>query len=271
MARARSPFPGMDPYLEHPSLWPNVHQRLITYASDALQAQLAPRYYVSIGERVYLEAPERSVYPDLWVVERGGTRATTTSALEPDRPIVVVVEPVERREVFIEIQDPAAGHRVVTVIEVLSPSNKQPGEGRELYLRKQAEVLASDVHLVEIDLLRAGAPTVALPPSPAGARGYRVVVTRATDRTRRELYQVSIRDRLPRVAIPLRPTDPDAVLDLQAVLDEAYAKGAYGLRVDYTAPPVPPLEGDDAVWARELLSRPDAADGADGEEATIRP
>lgn len=251
--RARSPFPGMDPYLEHPSLWPNVHQRLITYASDALQAQLAPRYYVSIGERVYLETPERSVYPDLWVVERGGPRAATSSALEADRPVVVVVEPVERREVFIEIQDPGAGHRVVTVIEVLSPSNKQPGEGRDLYLRKQAEVLASDVHLVEIDLLRGGAPTVALPPPPPGGSQYRVVVTRSTDRTRRELYQVSIRDRLPRVAIPLQAADADAVLDLQAVLIEAYTKGAYGLRVDYEATPAPPLGVEDAEWARGLV------------------
>lgn len=260
MTRARSPFPGMDPYLEHPSLWPNVHQRLITYASDALQAQLAPRYYVSIGERVYLETPDRSIYPDLWVVERGGaTKTTTPSALEADRPVVVVVEPVERREVFIEIQDPGAGHRVVTVVEVLSSSNKQPGEGRDLYLRKQAEILASDVHLVEIDLLRGGAPTVALPPAPSSSAGYRVVVTRSTDRTRRELYQVSVRDRLPRVAIPLQPADPDAVLDVQAVLDEAYTKGAYGLRVDYATQPVPPLGTDDAAWARELVRRTEAA------------
>lgn len=259
MTRARSPFPGMDPYLEHPSLWPNVHQRLITYASDALQAQLAPRYYVSIGERVYLETPERSVYPDLWVVERGGPAKTAASALEADRPVVVVVEPVERREVFIEIQDPGAGHRVVTVVEVLSPSNKQPGEGRDLYLRKQAEILASNVHLVEIDLLRGGAPTVALPPSPSGGVGYRVVVTRSTDRTRRELYQVSVRDRLPRVAIPLEAADADAVLDVQALLDEAYTKGAYGLRVDYSSQPVPQLGTDDAAWARELVRRTDPA------------
>ncbi len=249
---ARSPFPGMDPYLEHPTLWPNVHQRLITYASDALQAQLTPRYYVSIGERVYLEAPDRSVYPDLWVVERGGPRAATAT-LEADRPVVVVVEPVERREVFIEIQDPGAGHRVVTVIEVLSPSNKQPGEGRDLYLKKQAEVLASNVHLVEIDLLRGGAPTVALPPSPGGRSGYRVVVTRSTDRTRRELYEVTLRDRLPRVAVPLEVGDTDAVLDLQAVLGEAYTKGAYGLRVDYSVDPTPPLPADDTTWARALV------------------
>lgn len=245
---ARSPFPGMDPYLEHPTLWPNVHQRLITYASDALQAQLTPRYYVSIGERVYLEAPDRSVYPD----ERDGPRAATAT-LEADRPVVVVVEPVERREVFIEIQDPGAGHRVVTVIEVLSPSNKQPGEGRDLYSKKQAEVLASNVHLVEIDLLRGGAPTVALPPSPSVRSGYRVVVTRATDRTRRELYEVTPRDRLPRVAIPLAASDTDAVLDLQAVLSEAYAKGAYGLRVDYSVDPTPPLPADDATWPRALV------------------
>jgi Protein of unknown function (DUF4058) len=252
MDPARSPFPGMDPWLEHPSLWPNVHQRLITYASDALQTQLAPRYYVSIGERVYLEEPDRSLYPDVQILERGGPRSRRAAVLEADDPVVLVLEPVEVREVFIEIQDPSAGYRVVTAIEVLSPSNKEPGPGRDLYLRKQAELLDSNVHLVEIDLLRAGRRTVSIPEWKKLVVSYCVVVSRAPDRLRREVYPVTLRQRLPRVRIPLKPEDPDAVLDLQAVLEEAYAKGAYALRVSYSKEPAPALSAEDAAWAREL-------------------
>jgi len=248
-----SPFPGMDPYLERPTLWPNVHQRLITYAGDQLQAQLGQRYFVAIGERVYLESPGRPGYvPDLHVVERGGERKP--AAAEADTPTVVVLEVVEVREVYLEIQDAQTHGEVVTIVELLSPANKRPGAGRELYLKKQADVLASRSHLVEIDLLRAGEATVSLPDAEVSRSPYRVVVSRAEIRTRRELYPIGLRDRLPRVRIPLRTAEADAVLDLQAVLDEAYERGAYDLRAEYDRPPDPPLPAAEEAWAAGRLA-----------------
>jgi hypothetical protein len=243
----------MDPWLEHPAWWPNVHQRLITYASDALQKLVGDRYFVAIGERVYVEAPERSHYPDVSIVEqRGGSGVAT--AVGADTPVIVMVEAVEHREVFLEISDAVSGERIVTVIEVLSPANKRPGPGRDLYRRKQAEVLDSNTSLVEIDLLREGEPTVAIPSHRRARSAYSVVVCPVTDRLRRELYPIGLLDRLPRVAIPLEAGDPPAVLDLQAVLDETYEKGGFARRIDYSRSPVPPLGAAEQEAAHRVLA-----------------
>lgn len=228
----------MDPWLEHPARWPNVHQSLITYSRDALQSQVGDRYFVSIGERVFVEVSDPGHYPDVSIVE-----ARTDAVAQP-------------QEVFLEIFDGASGERVVTVIEILSPSNKRPGPGRDLYVRKQVEVLAATTNLVEIDLLRAGEPTVALPRQWHGESSYRVVVSKAVDRARRELYPISLRDRLPRVAIPLLEGDRPAVLDVQAVFNETYEKGGFGRRIDYGQPPIPPLGTEDHVWAEKVLAAP---------------
>ncbi|MCO5171491.1 MAG: DUF4058 family protein [Planctomycetes bacterium] len=247
-----SPLPGMDPWLEHPARWPNVHQRLVTYAGDHLGAQVGEGFYVAIGERVYVEAPSCTLYPDVSVIEAPAPPPRSGSAAVADAPTVVRLRPVERREPYLELRTADADERVVTVIEVLSPANKRPGAGRELYLRKQAEVLASDASLVEVDLLRTGEPTVALPAELAEDAPYRVVVSRASDREARELYSVGLRGRLPRVGVPLLPGVADVVLDLGAVLTEVYDRGGFGRRLDYASEPVPPLGSDDLAWTRGL-------------------
>jgi hypothetical protein len=239
-----SPFPGMDPYLEHPALWPGVHQSVITYSRDLLQEQAGDGFIVTMGERVYVEARRAHKNP----------RVTKTKAA--DSPVVVVVlEGIERREVFLEILDARNGDKVVTVIEVLSPSNKRKGPGRELYLGKQRDVLESDASLVEIDLLREGEPTVALPPESLGEEAYRVVVSRPQDRKRRELYPIALRDPLPRAGIPLVPPHADLVLDLAAVMAQTYERGAYGRRIDYGREPFPALRREDEAWCRKLLAK----------------
>src|SRR5438874_8759234 len=126
-----SPFPGMDPYLEHSSLWSGVHQGLITNARAALNRMLPPQYVADIGERLYVVQPERSIYPDVVVVERppapppGSLGAgQAVGAMASDPRWVLTVQPAEIREVFIEILATADESRVITVIEVLSPSNK---------------------------------------------------------------------------------------------------------------------------------------------------
>ena len=259
-----SPFPGMDPYLEHPARWPGVHQRMITYMGEALNAVLPARYAADIGERLYVVQPARDIYPDVVVLEHppgprpmeqgiGGVGVAVTS----DPPWVVTLEPAEMREVFIEIVSLSDAAFVVAVIEVISPSNKAVGsEGRRLYLTKQSEILASQTHLIEIDLLRRGEHTVAPPQECLARRGrwdYLVSLHRGGQGQRYEVWAFTVRQRMPRIRVPLADGDPDVVLDLQAVFNRCYDQGPYTRRLDYHRDPLTPLGGDDAAWAAELL------------------
>lgn len=253
-----SPFPGMDPYLEAPAVWPGVHDKLIVYIAEVLQPLLLPRYYVDVGERIYLEDPREVVYPDASIRERarvddasGGGVATLTA----DEPAIPLLDE-RQRETFLEIR--AAGSQdVVTIIEVLSPANKRSGaRGRDEYRDKQDQVLASDTNLVEIDLLRQGLSVAVAPPGRLLALprfDYLACVSRAGDRRRVEVHSFSIRERLPRIKVPLRHPDPDVVLDLAAAFTRCYDVGAYAVRIDYSQPPADPLRADDEAWADALL------------------
>lgn len=252
-----SPFPGMDPYLEDPALWPDVHFGLIASIRRRLQPQLAPRYYAHLGERLYIEDVRHALYPDVTVLRapapapperRGGT-------LVADEPVILPFS-LQHREPFLEIRA-TSSHEVVTVIEVISPANKSSGgRGRDEYRQKQDRVMASQANLVELDLLRRGAPVVMAPPVELVTLkqyDYVVSVNRAAARDQAEVYAFTLRERLPRVRIPLRSPDPDVVLDLPAVLAECYEEGLYALRVDYRNPPGISLSPGDAPWAEGLL------------------
>ena len=255
-----SPFPGMDPYLEQ--YWRDVHARLIIYAADQLQTRLPGDLRARVEERVVVEPGqdvERSVYPDVRVVQRG-RRGTPAEAVDPGlavaEPLVLHVPDDPATETFIEIIDLGSGKRVVTVVEVRSLSNKLPGEGQDLYLCKRDELKRGGVSLVEIDLLRAGKPLLPVPAHriPQSHRTpYRVWVRRGWQSTAVELYRVPLREPLPTIRIPLRETDRDVPLDLQALVDLCYRNGGYDDDLDYRRPPDPPLEGDDRAWADAQL------------------
>jgi hypothetical protein len=250
----------MDPYLE--AHWGDVHATLIIYAREQLQRQLPSDLRARVEERVFVESDDRerrSVYPDVRIYERPRTRdrveATSPSGVAVAEPLVVHRKSEPVTETFIEIREAGSGGRVITVIEVVSMSNKQPGEGRDLYLKKQAELLAGGVNSVEIDLLRGGAHITAAPPEmlPRSYRApYRICVWRAARPQLWEVYRVPLEDRLPAIAIPLRPTDADVPLDLQLLIDRCYETGAYD-DLDYSDPLNPPLEPEAAAWAEELL------------------
>jgi hypothetical protein len=160
-------------------------------------------------------------------------------------------------ETFLEIIDRESGNRVVTVIEFLSLTNKSPGPDREQYLRKQWELCASDTNLVEIDLTRLGLHTLAFPLgflTPEQHTPYAVCVRRAACRGMAEVYLMPLCERLGVIRIPLRPQDADVPLDLQALIDQCYRKGAYDGTLNYGADPDPPLVGADADWANEWLT-----------------
>jgi len=248
----------MDPFLENPLHWPDLHHRLITYISNALQPQIRPRYHARVEERVYITESSRTLYPDVFLIRRPVPVAAGMAAPQPERgdvPVLLTLPPDEHREPFVEIVY-TAGNEVVTVIEVLSPANKQPGEGRRLYLRKQKEIIASPVSLVEIDLLSEGPVTVAF--SEWGRENllphrYEVSVRRGPIHRGFEAYPVQLRDRLPRIRVPLREPDPDVGLDLQAVFTPCYDDGDYAYLVDYRGPPPVPFSARDMVWIDGLL------------------
>ena len=250
-----SPFPGMDPYLEAPAQWPGVHQRLITYAADALQSGLRPRYHVLIGERVYIAESLQSFYPDVTLIQYPTQRGPDDgmAVAEPDTPTAVgeYLEEAQRQP-YIEIVHVSSAE-VVTVIEVLSPSNKV-GTGRAEYLRKQQQVLSSGTHLVEIDLLRTGEHTVACPQDRLrGPYHFLVCINRA--RHGWAVYGIPLQRRLPRIGIPLHSPDPAVILDIQGIFDRCYDNGGYEDFINYHHPPTPPLEGSDAEWAALWLQQ----------------
>ncbi len=220
-----SPFPGMDPYLE--AHWRDVHASLIIYTRDALQGILPGSLRARVEESVLLETPkglgDHPLFPDVRVVEYTSKRGLTTSAaagVAVAEPLLVETEDEPPTETYLEIIDRESGNRVVTVIELLSPSNKSPGPNREQYLRKQSKVCSSDANLVEIDLNRFGTHTLAFPIDhlkPGYRTAYMACVRRVTQRGIAEVYPMPLWERLPVVKIPLRPDDTDVPLDLQAL------------------------------------------------------
>lgn len=255
-----SPFPGMDPYLENPDLWPDVHHGLISACQELLNRAIRPNYVARVELRVYVTSeddPARHVVPDARIEttrrrhrKPARPHANGVSALAIAEPLVVpLVVDEEIEEPRLEIKHVKTG-TLVTVIEVMSPTNKIRGsEGRRSFMKKRRETLACDVHWVEIDLLRAGAPS-----QPTRAESdYRVLVSKAEEIRRARYWPINLRQNLPVVGIPLRSPDADAPLDLGAVLNAAYERGAYDLSVDYRKPANPPLRRDDAKWADKLL------------------
>lgn len=235
-----SPFPGMDPYLEHPDLFPGLHDRLITYLGESLQPQLPDPYFADTGRRAWVEVSERFIEPD----------------------VVVHIPHDERHETFLEIfVGRGKNRRLVTTIEVLSPTNKTPGEhGRDLYVRKQREMLGSKVHLVEIDLLRGGEHTTAVPRDrlveKAGSFDYHVCVHQFDHWEDYFTYPIQLPDSLPTVSIPLLPGDEPVAVDLQAVFTRCYDTGPYHREIDYRHDrPLPPLTPQRSRWAKQWLNK----------------
>lgn len=251
-----SPFPGVDPYLEAGSLWAGVHASLIGILREMLVPQVRPRYFVDIEHRVYVldedDPARRQIVPDVALITSGrpGAPAGGTGAASPS-VLLMVLDELEVTEPRLVVRD-VGTKTLVTVIEVLSPTNKATGSrGRDEYLTKRREVLRSGVHLVEIDLLRAGARIPSADPLPAC--DYMAHVSRVRMRPRGEVFAWSVRDPASVIPVPLRDADADVTLDLGAVLRATYERGGYDLAIDYRRPPEPPLRADDAAWAATLL------------------
>ncbi len=253
----RSPFPGMDPFLEAPDLWPDVHTELISGMRSVLADILSPRFVVAVEQRLIVAeedspTPIGAIVPDLAVVTPA--RPGVTAPLDANYTAPTLIEPLpepELRERFIEIRD-ARTRRVVTIIELLSPANKTPGTPSAVaFARKRSVVFESRTHWIEIDLLRAGERFEAT----AGRSDYCVLLKRATD-YRYEAWFIDLRDPLPTIVVPTTEDFGVVTLNLQQVFETAYARAHYADSVDYARPvPPPPLPPADAVWVREQVRR----------------
>lgn len=244
------PFPGMNPYLENPALWPEVHAWLIVALARTLNPILKPKYRAAVEQRVYQDAVLVGV-PDVAVFQQPSepTRATTLTRSVGQPLTVTLPMPTEVRERYLEIHQISTG-QVVTVIEVLSPKNKRPGEGQNQYTTKRLKVLESQSHLIEIDLLRSGDPPFIAGGIPSD---YRILVSRAQDRPQATLYPFNLRDAIPTFPLPLQPGDPEPAIDLQSLLQAIYDEAALDLVIDYHQPPIPPLTESDWEWLQTYL------------------
>ena len=254
------PFPGMDPYLEAPSLWPDAHTSLISTIRDQLQPALVPRYKAVITPYMTLESIEiaptrRAIMPDIGVLQRDepGTGASTVAIVRPALSLPAVME-IPTRYARLEIRS-VSNDTLVTAIELLSPANKRPGaEGAEAYEKKRQELFRSDAHLLEIDLLRGGQRprlTKPLPPVP-----YFVFLSRSYRRPLIDIWPLSLQTPLPVIPVPLPYPEPDVPLDLTRALQYVYRSARYDLQVDYRQPPPPPeLSADGAAWLDTHLRR----------------
>ncbi len=186
-----NPFPGMNPYLEHPELWHQVHNRLIVGIADTIAEQVAPKYFVSIEQRIYQ-----------------------------------IIHTIKER--YLEVRE-VATKELITVIEVLSPTNKR-SEGRSLYETKRIKILTSMTNLVEIDLLRSGKPMMV---QGAPQSQYRILVSRASDRPNADLFAFDLQEEIPDFPVPLRGEMPEPIVRLQTVLNETYQRGRLDLLIDY--------------------------------------
>ena len=252
-----SPFPGMNPYLEQARLWRDFHGSFLVALRAALVPHVRPKYHVEYEESLYIDPtgdePRLLAVADATVIEPdndqpvAGGAATATAVVVA--PVTVTVPGVTKRKARRLVIRDSKSQEVITIIELLSPSNKEGGPDRNKYLEKRGEILTSAAHFIELDLLRGGKrmPIRTLPEC-----DYYALVSRAWQRPEMGLWPFKLRDHVPPIPIPLRRGEPEPLVDLKPVLDRVYDDAWYEDRI-YRSPPEPLLPAADAGWVRALV------------------
>jgi hypothetical protein len=263
----KSPFPGMDPYIEACGLWEDFDNHLVEQIAGHLADAAPERYVVRTGERSYVVVVESEgkarhpFLPDVSIsttrpkkaARKGGAAVAEQTGGEAPHVLRAFIEE-EHREAFVEIYETRPDRRLVTTIEVLSPSNKHPGTpGWDLYQRKRQGALLGGVNLVELDLLRAGQRMPMLDPWPASP--YTLLVARAHQAQTCQVWEGHFQRPLPTIPVPLAKPDPDIPLNLQPLIATIYQRFRYGRSVDYTATLRPPLRPEEVAWCRKQLEK----------------
>jgi hypothetical protein len=214
----------MDPYLEDEALWPVFHHQLVMCLYQILLPGLVDRYRARVGQRHYVTE-----------------QALFTSVMRE-----------EHHEDYIEIRQRTDG-RLVSLVDVVSPTNKTTSAGRTAYLDKRKEGKSASANLVEVDLVLQGQPMLEYSRDGLPDWDYAVTVTRSTQAERYEIYTATLQKRLPRFRLPLAADDRDTVLDLHTAFTRCYDQGGFGGKIDYKREPATPLSDEDRRWLSDVL------------------
>lgn len=262
-----NPFPGMNPYLESARIWREVHNKIISEMHRFLRRTLPFRYTVIMDERVGIgndpstDPPARYALPDLSI--RGGDiRERALAPYQAEGKVTARLPWTDEtaREMYITIGE-RSQEDPVTIVEVLSPSNKLPGgHGRSQYLEKRERIIEGATHLVEIDLVRVGRPMPV--EGYDGDAPYRNLISRWQVRPEVDLYPFRLQTPIPDVPIPLLEGDDDAVVPLGALLHDMYEQDFYANYVNYSGDPEGPLSKEDREWIDRLLEEKGLRSGA---------
>ncbi len=252
-----SPFPGMNPFLEFQE-WEDFHTTFNTVAREVLSPQVEPAYVVRVERRVYVEHSigglTTSRRADVAVLigstdSRLAASSTVCAALAPVECELPM--PEEQRETYLVVRHRET-QEVVTILETLSPANKRAGaDGRREYLKKREEVLSSQAHLVEFDLLLGGERLPMATTLPPG--DYYAVVSRSYRRPKADVYSWGLPQVLPAIPVPLKKGDDDVLLDLQQVVNTVYDRANYDLSLDYQQPLPVTLDEAHQVWIADTV------------------
>ncbi len=256
-----SPFPGMNPYLENPATWPNLHSRLIVAIANVLGPQIRPKYRVVVEEAVYKQDQSEQTLlvgvPDVSVRQSDRSRIEpseplikgNTAVMVPESVTVTVPMPETVRHRYLEIRSLRTSD-VITVIEILSPVNKR-GIGRQKYESERLEILESQTNLVEIDLLHEGLPMPVL--GYEMASHYQILVSDSSSRPQAQLYPFNVQQPVPTFWLPLEPEDGGIAIALKPLLDQIYKLSSYDLDIDYSQDPIPKWSSSDLAWIDQIL------------------
>ncbi len=249
-----SPFPGMDPFLEDSDVWAGFHHTLANAIKANLNSQIGPKYYADVEIGTVMQgvgiSAWQTMYPDAGILHVRRPSPSPAPTLTLPTPTITAPHAPLARKTQIVTQEKLRAVRIyvtetselVTTIEILSPFNKQKGDGVDTYRLKRQRILETAVHLVELDLLRGGQRPgleVGYPPIDSD---YICLVNRADELGERisEIWPVALNEPLPLLPIPLLAPDPDIPLDMTTILQTVYQQGGYDWRIDYTLPAPPP-------------------------------
>lgn len=260
-------FPGMNPYLEHPAFWSSFHTRLMVAIADTLAPALRSQYYIDIAARTYKEPdidaaeddeqlvsiPDGAVLSGALSKPMGQLQPEITETLTPKCPQSVILPmSITVKERYLKVKE-IGSDAVITVIEVLSPRNKQKGNRRNAYERKRQRILGSLANLIEIDLLRGNSPMTML--GRVQPTHYRIMVSRSEQRPRADFYGFNLPEPIPDFPLPLKPEDEEPIVNLQAIIEGVCERAGYHVRIDYHQPvPPPKLSEADQQWVDDLLT-----------------
>ena len=235
----KSPFPGMDPYLE--PLWSDAYCALPVYTADAMREFLPDKLIARTGASDFLNQYSK--------------KSPVAARLRDLLPDILAEDRVTYG--FVRLFHASDAERILTIVAFNSPRTRSAFEDRRLYRDIRDILIESGVNFVEVDLVRSGEWNLRAPLEsvPDHARGtFNICVTRASRSNRIELYPCKLQDRLPTIRVPLNDAYDDIALDFQFLLEKVYEHGSYGRDIDYSKPPVPPLSDADQKWTSDWLA-----------------